>query len=298
MEDHIDQFLEHIRNERNLSKHTVRGYATDLKQFFTFLDKKGQGNLSPDKISHHIVRNYLAELNREKYSKTSIARKLAALRSLYKFLIRNGFVESNPVKAVRTPRLPQKLPHFLDPGEVEKLLTAPQGDSLLALRDRAILETLYSTGVRVSELVGINIADLDLDECMVIVRGKGRKERVALLGRHAVSAIKTYLRVRSSHPKKERFDKKALFLNKLGTRLSDRSVRREIDKYLVQTGLSIKTSPHTLRHSFATHMLNAGANLRDVQELLGHKSLAATQIYTHLTTNRLKEIYESSHPRS
>lgn len=297
MEEFVERFLEYIKKERNLSEHTVRGYAVDLAQFMSFLEEKKSADIEPAALDHHLVRDYLARLNSEKYNKTSIARKLAALRSMYKFLIKKGIVESSPVTAVRTPKLPRKLPHFLDPGEVEKLLNAPEGDGWPAWRDRAILETLYSAGVRVSELVGMNIADLDLDEGTVTVRGKGRKERIALLGSYALKAIREYLRLRKGAVKSASFQKGPLFINKYGTRLSDRSVRRELDKYIAVTGLSGKTSPHTLRHSFATHMLNAGADLRYVQELLGHKSLAATQVYTHLTTERLKEVYDASHPR-
>lgn len=298
MEEYLERFLEYIRGERNLSEHTVRGYSVDLNQFIIFLEENDCAKLGAGDIDHHIVRAYLASLNRKKYSKKTIARKLAALRSFYKHLIRTNIVESSPVMAVKTPKLPRKLPHFLDPHEVGRLLEAPKGVDWLACRDRAILEVLYSTGVRVSELVGMNMEDLALEEGTVLVRGKGRKERLALLGSHAIEAITLYIARRDGHPKSKTFDRDALFLNKSGTRLSDRSVRRELDKYLLVAGLNGKTSPHTLRHSFATHMLNAGANLRDVQELLGHKSLAATQIYTHITTDRLKEIYEKSHPRA
>jgi integrase/recombinase XerC len=245
------------------------------------------------------VRTYLAFLNEKQYSKATIARKLATLRSFYKFLVKRNELTSNPVVAVRTPKQEKKLPRFLDYEEVKKLLDTPPQDNWLGARDRAILETLYSTGIRVSELVALNMDDIDFLGEVVHVRGKGKKERITPIGSSALQVIQYYMEYRNKRAQNNtNFDSKVLFVNKHGRRLSTRSVRRKMDKYLKMAGLDPAISPHTLRHSFATHMLNNGADLRSVQELLGHQSLSTTQIYTHLTTTKLKDVYENAHPRS
>ncbi len=239
--------------------------------------------------------NYLAGLD---YSKATVARKLATLRSFYKFCVKRGYKDANPVSPIRTPKQEKRLPKFLEMDQVKALLEAPNDSTLLGARDRAMLETLYSTGIRVSELVGLNIDDIDFLGEAVIVRGKGRKERVTPIGPTALTAIRKYLELRQRDSRAVTFDPQALFVNKHGQRLSTRSVRRKLDKYLTEVGLDPGISPHTLRHTFATHMLNAGADLRSVQELLGHQSISTTQIYTHLTTSRLKEVYDNAHPRA
>ncbi|MBN1342838.1 MAG: tyrosine recombinase XerC [Phycisphaerae bacterium] len=244
------------------------------------------------------VREFLGYLAGLDYSKATVARKLATLRSFYKFCVKRGYKDANPVAPIRTPKQDKRLPKFLEVNQVKALLDAPNDGTLLGSRDRAMLETLYSTGIRVSELVGLNIDDVDFLGEAVIVRGKGRKERVTPIGPTALTAIRKYIELRQRDSRSPGFDQQALFVNKHGQRLSTRSVRRKLDKYLLQVGLDPDISPHTLRHTFATHMLNAGADLRSVQELLGHQSISTTQIYTHLTTNRLKEVYDQAHPRS
>jgi len=299
----FQKFLRYIEHERNFSVHTVRCYAADLAQFAEFLCNGGsEDGVDEREVSGRIrkvapldLRRYLADLKRADYSRATVARKLATLRSFYKFLARSGEVARNPVKLIRTPRQERRLPKFLQPGEVERLLAATKGDDLLALRDAAILEVLYSTGMRVSELVAMDLEHVDPIGEVVRVRGKGKRERLAPLGSYALRALDRYLAARADAGP---IDKKAVFVNRHGSRLSTRSVRRKLAKYLAIAGLDPKVSPHTLRHSFATHMLERGADLRAVQELLGHRSLSTTQIYTHVTAGRLKEIYESAHPRA
>jgi len=244
------------------------------------------------------IRAFLAFLHEREYSKATAARKLATLRSFYKFCLRRGFITTNPVATIRTPKQEKRLPKFLDVSQVQKLLTTPDDTTLLGARDRAMLETLYSTGVRVSELVALNVPDVDTTGESLRVRGKGRKERVAPIGPTAIAAIRKYLDLRAKDPRRANFDPEPLFVNKHGKRLSTRSVRRKLDKYLVMCGLDPSISPHTLRHTFATHMLNNGADLRSVQELLGHQSISTTQVYTHVTTAQLKKDYDESHPRA
>jgi integrase/recombinase XerC len=220
------------------------------------------------------------------------------LRSFYKFLVKRNQLSSNPVMAVRTPKQDKRLPHFLEYDQVKRLLETPPLDNWLGARDRAIMETLYSTGVRVSELVALNMDDVDFLSEVVHIRGKGKKERIVPIGTSALQFIQHYMEFRSKRANSNpNFDSRVLFVNKHGRRLSTRSVRRKMDKYLKMAGLDISISPHTLRHSFATHMLNNGADLRSVQELLGHQSLSTTQVYTHLTTKKLKDVYDKAHPR-
>lgn len=250
------------------------------------------------KVDANQIRAFLAFLHEREYSKATAARKLATLRSFYKFCLRKGLISANPVAAIRTPKQEKRLPKFLDIEQIRKLLSTPDDTTLLGARDRAMLETLYSTGVRVSELVALNLADVDIPgECLKI-RGKGRKERITPIGPTALAAIKRYVEMRTSDPRSTTFDKEPLYVNKHGQRLSTRSVRRKLDKYLTMCGLDPSISPHTLRHTFATHMLNNGADLRSVQELLGHQSISTTQVYTHLTTSALKKEYDESHPRA
>ncbi len=292
-------FLAYLEHQRNFSAHTLRSYASDLAQFFAFLAGPDADPPPPARtvcaVAPLDLRRYLAELRQEDYQRTTIARKLATLRSFYKFLAREGHVGSNPVQAIRTPRQEKRLPKFLEPEEVERLLAAPDDTDPLTLRDRAILETLYSTGMRVGELVGLDLGDVDPIGEVVRVRGKGRRERLAPLGSYALATLEAYFAARRGlAPRTE----KAVFVNRHGRRLSARSVRRKLAKYLAAAGLDPSVSPHTLRHSFATHMLERGADLRAVQELLGHRSLSTTQIYTHVTAGRLKEVYEAAHPRA
>ena len=298
----VKQFLTYVEHERNFSEHTVRSYTADLVQFVAFLAGADEAAAEDPALADRIrgvttldLRAYLAQLRRAEYSRATVARKIATLRSFYKFLARQGHVLRNPVKVIRTPRQEKRLPKFLDPAEIERLLSAPKGKDLLSLRDAAMLEILYSTGMRVSELVGLDLEDIDPIGEVVRVRGKGRRERLAPLGSYAITALNRYLGARAEA---DVHDAKAVFINRHGQRLNARSVRRKLAKYLALAGLDPHVSPHTLRHSFATHMLERGADLRAVQELLGHRSLSTTQIYTHVTAGRMKEIYEAAHPRA
>ncbi len=294
----ISRFLRYLKVERNASALTIKSYREDLTILAEYLtDKKGTLPVT-SAITTFDLREYVAALHEAGYAKTSVARRLASLRSFFRFAMREGLSETNPAKPLRNPRRERKLPHYLSGEEIGKLLNAPPKDQPMGFRDRAILETLYSAGLRVSELVGINVDDLDLPDGLVRVRGKGKKERLAPLGSYAVRAIKRWLKHRvlaRSEPKK---NGSPVFVNKFGTRLSTRSVARMLEKYLMETGLDSRTSPHTLRHSFATHLLDRGADIRSVQELLGHKSLVTTQIYTHVSTSGIKQAYEAAHPRA
>jgi integrase/recombinase XerC len=243
------------------------------------------------------IRTYLAKLNEKEYAKRSVSRKLSALRSFYLYLVREGKLEISPFVYVRTPKQDKKLPQFMYVEQMELLLNAPDLSTSLGIRDRAIMETLYASGMRVSELVGLNDKSLDLDHGMALAFGKGSKERYVLLGAPSVAAIRKYM-LESRSLLSQKAEEDALFLNYTGNRLSDRSVRRIIDKYIDQLATINHVSPHTFRHSFATHMLEAGADLRTVQELLGHVNLSTTQIYTHVTKDHLQSIYNKAHPRA
>ncbi len=300
IEKSIPRFLRYLKIERNCSDLTIKSYREDLELLLEYLtDSLGQAP-SPAQLTPLDLRTYVAALHEAGYAKSSVARRLASLRSYFRFAMREGLCDSNPAKPLRNPRREKKLPHFLSGREIGKLLAAPNRSEPLGLRDRAILETLYSAGLRVSELVGINLGDLDLEDGLVRVRGKGKRERLAPLGSHACRAIKAWLKKRTPAKglSKDQAQAQAVFLNKFGKRLSTRSVARMLEKYLKTTGLDSRTSPHTLRHSFATHLLDAGADIRSVQELLGHKSLVTTQIYTHVSTAGLRKVYERAHPRA
>lgn len=290
-------FVNYLRYERNMSPETIRAYEKDLHQFLRHFSKDDGEPVNPADLSSLQIREYLAHLKEKNYEKTTIVRKLATIRSFYKCLLRKGLVATNPLAEIPTPKVEKKIPHFLTVDEVEKLLNAPQGTGFQPIRDRAILETLYSTGLRVSELTALNVGDIDFTAEAVRARGKGRRERMVPVGSFALQAIRRYIELRAGVPNLNEKDPDALFLNRFGDRLSSRSIRKIIDKYIKVTGLNQKTSPHTLRHSFATHLLNRGANIRVVQELLGHKHLSTTQIYTHITTDAMKKAYETAHPR-
>jgi integrase/recombinase XerC len=252
----------------------------------------------PESITVGELRGFLAALQEAGFAKASISRRMASIRSFFRFGQREGWLKTNPAKALRNPRKSHKLPHFLSTDEVSKLLGAPQGDEPQEVRDRAILETLYSAGLRVSELVGLTDGDLDFTAGIVRIRGKGKRERLSPIGSHAVHALKAWLAKRMLSPRAPQGRLAPVFTNRFGTRLTTRSVARMLEKYLRETGLDQRTSPHTLRHSFATHLLDRGADIRSVQELLGHKSLVTTQIYTHVSTSNLKAAYEKAHPRA
>ena len=298
MKESIKRFLQYLEVERNCSDYTIKSYREDLELLQEYLLDREGALPNPADITPQLLRQYVAALHEAGYAKSSVSRRLASLRSYFRFAQREGICDSNPAKPLRNPRRERKLPHFLTTREVGKLLSAPPKNESQGLRDRAMLETLYSAGLRVSELVGINLKDLDLAEGLVRVRGKGKRERFAPLGSFAIRAIKRWIKKRIPAKKQSEASIGALFLNKFGNRLTTRSVGRMIEKYLQETGLDLRTSPHTLRHSFATHLLDNGADIRSVQELLGHKSLITTQIYTHVSTANLKKAYEKAHPRA
>ncbi len=286
MKRFIEKFEKYLDIEKNFSRHTLRGYRSDLYELDGFLGEK-----DPAGITHLDLRRFLVELKRRDCAKRTIVRKLGAIRSFFRFLLKEKYVSVNPAGSIFTPKLDKRLPRFLDVEKTLRLVTSPALDSVSGLRDRAILETLYSTGMRVSELVGLDQRDTDLIAGAMKVRGKGKKERIVLLGSEAQRAVRNYLEERAP-------GQDALFLNKLGKRLSDRGIRRIINKYVKKCSLEQKISPHSIRHSFATHMVNNGADLRSVQELLGHKNLSTTQIYTHLGSQRIRDMYSRAHPRA
>jgi integrase/recombinase XerC len=298
MRPQIGQFLQYLRVERGASPHTLKGYREDLHALVDFLADADGNCPAPGSITTGELRSFVSALHEAGFAKSSIARRLASVRSFLKFGQREGWAKTNPAKALRNPRKSHKLPHFLSTDEIGKLLAAPQGNTPAAVRDRAILETLYSAGLRVSELVGLVDGDLDFAAGIVRVRGKGRKERLSPIGSYAARALKNWLPVRALSPREKTGREAPVFTNKFGTRLTTRSVARMLEKHLKVTGLDSRTSPHTLRHSFATHLLDRGADIRSVQELLGHKSLVTTQIYTHVSTANLKAAYEKAHPRA
>ena len=299
--EHVKDFLTHLRVEKTASQLTLISYQTDLDQFFQFIAKHENLDIRDiplSSLNHRTVREYISSMQKHEFRRSTIARKLAALRSFVKYLCRENVLEGNPIANVSTPKQEKRLPRFLYSMEIDILMDAPDIGKATGIRDKAILETLYSSGVRVSELVGINLSDLDFAEELIKIRGKGNKERLAPLGSQAKESMTSYInRGRPYILKNKHVSDEALFLNKSGARLSARSVRNIVNKYVEQIALNQKVSPHTLRHSFATHLLNGGADLRTVQELLGHVKLSTTQIYTHLTTERLKTIHYETHPR-
>ncbi len=295
----IDRFLKYLRVERNGSEHTIKSYREDLTALADYLgEARGGEPPTPGDVTVLDLRGYVAALHEAGYANSSVARRLASLRSFFKFGQREGWTKANPAKPLRNPRRGRSLPHFLSADEIGRLLGAPPADEDTGLRDRAILETIYSAGLRVSELVGLNDGDLDFAAGIARIRGKGRKERLAPIGSYAARALRRWLRKRKLHPGEPSGPEAPVFLNKFGRRITTRSVGRMLEKYLKLTGLDSRTSPHSLRHSFATHLLDRGADIRSVQELLGHKSLVTTQIYTHVSTTALREAYEKAHPRA
>lgn len=300
LEPAIRSYLRHLDLDENCSPETVRAYGADLGEFLSFLEKEtGAKNGPPvSRLDRTSVRAFLGELHRRGSKKSTVARKLAALRSFFRYMKRRGRIKTNPAVAVATPRQERRLPRQLSLAEVTHLVEMPDSGTPLGSRDRAILEFLYATGVRVSELTSISMEDLDLGEGIVRVMGKGRKERLVPVGSKARDAIRWYLKQRPSLESRPGSGKETLFLNYRGTPLNVRSVRRILDRYIRACAIERKVSPHTLRHSFATHLLDAGADLRSIQELLGHASLSTTQKYTHVSTERLLRTYGKTHPRA
>ncbi len=294
----IDGFIRYLKIERNASELTLKSYGEDFGSLLDYFRDRVGEVVEPDQIHIAQLRGYVVYLRECDYAPNTIARRLASLRSFFRYCQREGLVTSNPAKTLRTPKIGRKLPHFLTADQTTKLLESPPANEAEGLRDRAILETLYSAGLRVAELVGLNVAHWDRDANIIRVFGKGKKERIAPIGRHAAKALYRWIDVRKEAPDAGPADQDALFLNRFGTRLTTRSIGRMLEKYLMLSGLDQLTTPHTLRHSFATHLLDGGADLRAVQELLGHKSLTTTQIYTHVSTKRLRDTYEHAHPHA
>jgi len=296
MDEHLNKFIIHLIAEKNASPYTVKNYRHEIGQFFDFL--KEQGIDSWDEVDRHVLRRYLAWLQAQGYVKASITRRVSELRSFCRYLVREVILDTTPFRAISSPRIPNRSSAYLRVQEVEALLPAPEPIDPQGQRDRAILEMLYAAGLRVSELVGLNLKNVNLDQGELRVWGKGAKERVALLGEPACRALKHYLQ--DGRPKliKENRPTNALFLNRLGGRLSTRSVSNILDKYAKMAGLARRVTPHVVRHTFATHLLDGGADLRTVQELLGHADLSSTQIYTHVSQSRVREVYRKAHPRA
>jgi integrase/recombinase XerC len=288
MRKYIFDFLRYLKTEKNVSPNTERGYLSDLEQLFDFL---GETDLSV--VDHQVLRQFLAHLMKLKVRKSSIARKLSAIRSFFKYLNREGVLTKDPARLVATPRQEKRLPALLTVDDAQRLMEAAKGDDDSGFRDRAVLETLYSTGVRAGELIGINHEDINRHDRLIRIRGKGRKERIVPVGKRALEAIDAYSARRSG-----RASSSAVFTNASGKRLTARTVQRILGNYRKKLGLPQKASPHTLRHSFATHMLESGADLRAIQELLGHASLSTTQRYTHVNLDSLMETYDKAHPRA
>lgn len=319
MEKAIEDFARHMEMERNLSPHTRKNYLTDLRQFKGFLDTNritaekaclDAGNASPDAgrdgnddfihIDHVVIRAFLGSLYRAKVKKVTIARKVAALRSFFKYLLREEKIKVNPAVLVQAPPSEKYIPAFLSVDEMFALLAAPFKQDALGLRDRAIIEFFYSSGIRLSELTGLNMGDIDFNRVLMKIRGKGKKERIVPVGEPALLAMRDYLGKRGELLKggRENDANVPIFISRSGSRLTTRSVARVLDRYVHLSGINRKISPHTLRHTFATHLMDAGADLRAIQELLGHESLSTTQKYTSVSVSRLMEVYDKAHPKA
>ena len=293
MQDVFKRYINYLEAERNVSPYTVRNYTSDLLSFFQFLKNEGVGSLR--EVDRHVLRNYLSHLMEQGIVKASIARKLSAIRSLYRYLLREEIISTNPLTTTSSPKLDKRLPSFLTIEEMERLLKAPDLSKPQGQRDRALLEMLYASGLRVSELAGLNLEQITFDTKEIRVRGKGSKERVVLMGEPAAEALRNYLE--QGRPKllgESRSN--ALFINRFGQRLLERRVQKILVKYAALTGIDKRIHPHLMRHTFATHLLDGGADLRVVQELLGHDKLSSTQVYTHVTKSQAKKVYLSAHP--
>ena len=305
MQNYLDDFLKHLKYERNLSEHTLRNYESDMVQFYNFIAPPNQEGERREvdirALDNLTIREYMGTLYEKKKKKSSIHRKVACLRTFFRFLCREGVLDNNPAVLVSSPRVDRTLPNHLSIEQMIHFIETPETDTVLGKRDRAILELLYASGVRVSELVGLNLTDIDYNNQTLRVKGKGRKERMVPFGSHARTALETYLGVRGElliEADPDDRDPLAVFMNYQGTRITTRSVGRMLDKYCKQCAEVHHVSPHALRHSFATHLLDAGADLRTIQELLGHARLTTTQQYTHVSTDKLMEVYDKAHPKA
>jgi len=290
----VARYLRHLEVERGLSPHTVRAYSADLSRYLEWAERSG---VDPIGLDHRALRRYLAELDRARYSRTTIKRRLSAVRSFFGYLMTEGVVASDPASVLTAPKAPARLPKLVPAEELAALLDAPDPSTPGGLRDRALLELLYASGARVSELSTLQLAGLDLPQGQITVMGKGSKERVLPVHRYAVNRLREYLADARPALAGER-SASAVFLSSRGNRFSEDAIRRMFKKYLAQTGAARSLSPHALRHTFATHLLDQGADLRTVQELLGHVALSTTQIYTHVSMTRLKDVHRATHPRA
>jgi integrase/recombinase XerC len=286
LKKHIDDFIRYLELQKGASEHTIRAYRKDLGEFSEYAKKK------PEEIELIDVRGFVAQQIKNGLSKTTVGRRLSSVRSFLKFLYREGYIKNNPAKLVSTPKTGKLLPNYLSVDDTFSLIEKPEGIGFIPVRDRAVLELLYSSGLRVSEVAGLNMEDVDTKEGLVKVRGKGKKERIVPVGSKAVDALKSYMVEKIILKRKD----KAVFLNRQGKRLTDRGIRRIVVKYARLTGINGSIGPHTLRHTFASHLLQGGADLRVIQELLGHASLSTTQKYTHLDITHLMDIYDKAHP--
>ena len=297
-EQYPESFLNYLRVEKSCSELTIKNYRKDLDSFAAFWHQRTQGAALWERVSPLDVRAYLAYLNEKQYARRTVARRISALRSFYKFLVRENLLDTSPLAKVRSPKLDKRLPTFLDEGEIAELLTLPDMKPL-GVRDQAVLELLYATGCRVSELVGLTLERIDLGNRFVLLLGKGSKERLVPLGHSCCEALARYYLIRQELMIKYQVEQHSfVFVNNRGGVLTDRSVRRILDKYISLLALRKQVSPHTIRHTFATHLLSHGADLRSVQELLGHANLSTTQIYTHVTMERIAAVYKKNHPRA
>jgi len=294
MSDKLSKFLDFLKYEKNASSHTISAYRRDLLQFKNYLKNK---NLNWEQADNIVIRGFLAILYEKKVKKSTSSRKLAAIRSFYQFCLKRKWMADNPAKVVATPKQEKTVPSFLTEEEMSEFLDFPRSGKVLDFRDKAMLELLYASGIRVSELIGLNLEDLNFDERLIRVKGKGKKERMIPFGRTAEESLQIYIS-RRMMINKGKIDEEALFLNYRGQRLTTRSVERTVDFYIQRSAVRRKISPHSIRHSFASHLLSRGADLRVIQELLGHESLATTQKYTHVDLRHLLEVYKKSHPRS
>jgi integrase/recombinase XerC len=303
MHEHVEAFLRHLSLERNYSPRTLASYEDDLRNFLEFLDRReeGAGAMSPTAIDRRILRAFLRELLGQGYAKRSIARKLACLRSFFRYLKKTGIVQASPMATIVSPKLDQRLPHFLDEDSMRRLMEQPDGATPEGIRDRAVLELLYSTGIRLSELIGLNLGDMEMGSGTIRVIGKGNKQRIVPFGRAAGRALEQYIAVRpalTGNARQGTSAADAVFLTVRGNRLNPKGVNLLVGKYISRVSEIEKKSPHVIRHTFATHMLDRGADLQAVKELLGHESLSTTQIYTHVSVDRLKSIYSRAHPKA
>ncbi|HOK56210.1 MAG TPA: tyrosine recombinase XerC [bacterium] len=290
MKEELNKFIDYLENQKNYSKHTVKGYKKDISQFIEFLKEKKISDF--EKVEYEDFISFIGKLKNSKLKEKTIGRKVASLKSFYKFLVMRKYIRKNPAILIQSPKIPEKLPNFLTYNEISRILEIPfDKKNWQTLRDKAILEILYSTGIRVGELVNLKLEDINFVDEVIKVKGKGKKERIVPIGKPALNSLIEYIEKRPN--KKEKF----LFLNKYGKKLTERTIERLVKKYSLISGINKNVTPHTIRHTFATHLLDRGADLRTVQELLGHERITTTQIYTHLTIEKLKELYEKFHPR-